>query len=78
MEIAVELDVKTPVSTGPLTVTDDAPEGEFYSRSIAGEGAKILGIQEAIGPHTVTEADTKRAAYDAWVKRNSAVKISKG
>jgi hypothetical protein len=75
VEIAVELEVRAAISTGTIPLGEDGSEGEIFHRSIAGEGAKALGIKDALGPHSATsESVKKREAYEAWIKRHPGVK----
>lgn len=89
VEIEVELEFRTP---GPVTVAeneegktivtqDEQPDkeaDEVYHRSITGQGAKALGVTEALGPHSMDKAAKQREAYQAWLKRHPGVKVHKG
>lgn len=75
VEINFELEVRAAVPTGTVSVGEDGTEDTAYHRSISGEGAKVLGVTEAVGPHSAsTEAAKQRKAYEDWLKRHPGVK----
>jgi hypothetical protein len=78
VEIAVEIEVRAAIPAGTVSLGEDGSEDSVYHRSIAGDGAKALGIKDALGPHSVSngEGANKREAYEAWLKRHRAVKRS--
>jgi len=87
VKLEVELRIKKPnaVMLGEgansetnTIITEDAKpeeEGGTYHRSISGEGAKVLGITEALGPHSLDTASKNRESYAAWLKRHPSIKV---
>jgi len=75
VKIDSELEVRAATKTGTVSVGEDGSEDGAYHRSISGEGAKVLGVTEAMGPHSSKEAK-QRAAYEAWLKRHPGIKRS--
>ena len=79
VKIDCELEVRAAIPAGTVPLGEDGSEDSPYHRSIAGEGAKALGIKDALGPHSATsEGAKKREAYEAWLKRHPGVKVLKG
>jgi hypothetical protein len=84
LEVEVEFRKPTSVmlgeneSTENSIITEDENsknEDEIYHRSITGKAAEILGITEALGPHSLDKAAKQRESYEAWVKRHPAIKV---
>ena len=89
VEIPVEMEMKKPSPVvmredeeGNAVVTQDEQTDpgadEVYHRHVTGKAAEVLGIGEALGPHSTENAAKQREAYQAWLKRHPGVKIQKG
>ena len=57
-----------------VAVETKSEEDEIYHRTINDDGARILGVKEAVGPHSVKPVD--RDALEQWKKRHSGVKVA--
>ena len=92
IEIPVEVEEKRPSSVTLVANTLDnesaivsdnenekPEEDETYHRSIEGKAAEVLGITEALGPHSANNPPLAKnsEAYEAWLKRHPAVKVQK-
>jgi hypothetical protein len=77
VELKSELEIRAAVSANTVALGEDGSEDSSYHRSISGDGAKVLGITEAVGPHSASSKESQeRKAYQAWLKRHPGVKRS--
>jgi hypothetical protein len=86
VKLDVEMKIKKPVSVMVGKDEDEKntiikegeqeqSEDETYHRSITGKSAEVLGITEALGPHSLDKAPKQREAYEAWLKRHPSIKV---
>jgi hypothetical protein len=74
-KIEVELEFVQPTEMNiPLGSTTTNPDSTYH-REFGGDSSKVLGISEAIGPHSAEKPPIKNLkAYNAWLDRHLIIK----